>query len=76
MLGADMDGWKKVGAHIGMLIAGALPVIVPAYLDLKSRIDAGKDEQRAHWVVERHHKDSVDMKFQDTVLKLLTKHVH
>lgn len=65
--------WQDTGKKFGMFVAAALPLIVPAYMDIRSRIDAGKDEQRAHWISERRHKDSMDKMFQDSVMFYLRK---
>lgn len=58
-------------AKIGMALGGLLITVLPVWMDLKGRVDDGKDEQRAHWKIERAHKDSVNKIFQDSVLYLL-----
>ncbi len=70
-----MTDWKHLGTNVGMFLASMLTVLVPAYFDIRGRIDDGKDEQRAHWRAERHHKDSCDRAFQDSVMYYLRKHV-
>ncbi len=52
--------WKRIGMNLATMLVGALPILIPAWIDIKGRIDSGKDEQRAHWQAERHHKDSCD----------------
>jgi hypothetical protein len=85
----DISTWKKRGVLAGTFLAAMLPVLVPAYLDIRGRIDAGKDDQRAHWKAERMHKDSCDVatdsiaawkadlhtRQNDTMISLLKGHV-
>lgn len=62
-----IDGWMRL-----VVVAGGIYL---THADTTNKIDAGKDEQRTHWITERRHSDSLTRVFEDSVLRLLTKHI-
>ncbi len=68
----DNSGWIR--ALIQTLVLGG--GMTAYHLHTTTIVNDGKDEQRAHWHSEQLHRDSLNKVFQDSVLHLLSKHIH